>query len=113
MTASESSVVGLAKQTAKGTPNVTDADFTYFLFTAGAGGPQNLTIPLDQEVGGGALLRNMVKVGVTSGGQYQMIPRVDSIGHFLAAALGDATVVPTATDYYTHTFKLGADQFSA
>ena len=111
MTASENSVIGLARQTAKGVPNVTDNLFTYFLFTQGGGGPNSVVIPLDQEVGGGALLRNVVKVGVTSGGQYQMIPRVDSIGHFLAAALGNAAV--TGVGPYTHTFDLGADQFAA
>lgn len=112
MTASEGSFIGLAKQTAKGTPNTTDNAFTYFLFTQGNAGPNNLVIPLDQEVGGGALLRNMVKVGVNSGGQYQIIPRVDSIGHFLAGALGDAAVVGASAPY-THTFKLAADQFAA
>jgi hypothetical protein len=112
MTASENSVIGLARQTAKGTPNVTDASFTYFLFTQGGGGVNNVVIPLDQEVGGGALLRNVVKVGVTSGGQYQIIPRVDSIGHFLAAALGAAGVAGAGPEY-THTFTLAADQFTA
>lgn len=56
MTAAENSVLGFAKQTAKGTPNVTDAEFKYLLFTQSAMGVNNLSIPLDPEVGGGAML---------------------------------------------------------
>lgn len=112
MTASEGSVIGLAKQSALGTPIATDASFQYFLFTRGTGGPQNLTIPLDQEVGGGALLRNVVKVGVMSGGQYEFIPRPASLGHFLMGALG-ADTISGAGPNYSHAFALPADQFAA
>jgi len=112
MTASESSVIGLAKQTGKGTENTTDASFTYFLFNRGSGGPQPIVLPLDQEVGGGALLRDMVKVGVMSGGGFEFIPRPTILGHMLTAALGTDTVTGSGPDY-SHAIKMGADQFSA
>lgn len=114
MTASEASVVGIAKQTAKGTPNVTDADFKYFLFNPGAGSPQNLFLPLDIEVGGGALLRSVIKAGVMSGGTYALIPRPTVLGHFLMGALGQDTVGgANPGGSYTHSFKLPTNQFSA
>ena len=114
MTASEASFVGLAKQTAKGTPNTTDASFKYFLFNEGTAGPQNSVIPLDQEVGGGAMLRGMAKVGVVSAGAFTIIPRPEILGHFLLGALGAVeTPVVKGTTGYLHEFHLGADQFSA
>ena len=42
--------------------------FKYVLFSRGTAGVQNMTIPPDPEVGGGAMLRDVVKVGVTGGG---------------------------------------------
>jgi len=113
MTASEASYVGLAKQTAKGSVNSTPGEFDYLLFTAGSSGPQNMVIPLDQEVGGGPLLRNVVKVGVTSAAAFQIIPRPATLGHFLAGVVGPDTKTGDGTLGYTHTFKLGADPFDA
>jgi hypothetical protein len=112
MASSESSLVGLAKQTAKGVPNVTDADFKYLLFTQGAMGPQNQVLPMDTEVGGGAMIRDMKKTGVTSGGALELIPRVDTIGLFLLGAFG---AVNTSADGagFKHVFKLPANQFDA
>src|SRR5512134_3271477 len=108
MTASENSFVGLAKQTAKGTPNVTDNAFDYFLFCEGGIGPQNVVIPLDQEVGGGALLRGMAKVGVTASGAFNMIPRPNTLGNFLYGAFGTvaAPAQKAATTAYEHVFTL-------
>lgn len=88
MTAAEGTFLGLAKQTAFGTPNVTDADFKYLLFSEGSVSPNNITLPLDPEVGGGALLRNVVKVGVNSSGALRFIPRPETMGHFLYGVTG-------------------------
>jgi hypothetical protein len=92
MTSAQRSIIGFGKQTAKGTPQVTDGSFNYLLFTRGAAGVQNMTIPLDMEVGGGAMLREVVKTGVTSGGALEFIPRPQSLGLFLMGALGQDTV---------------------
>ena len=116
MTASESSFVGFAKQTAKGSPNSTDGDFEYFLFNEGTIGPQNNNLPLDQEVGGGALLRGVAKVGVTSVGAFSFIPRPSIMGKFLLGALGTVAAPVeqgTGTGAYLHAFDLGSDQFTA
>jgi len=88
MTAAEKSFIGIAKQTGVGVRNVTDAQFKYLLFRAGGVAPQNIVIPLDAEVGGGAMLRDMAKVGVTSGGALDIIPRPDTMGTMLYGALG-------------------------
>jgi hypothetical protein len=114
MTASEKSIWGLAKQTAKGTPNVTDANFSYMLFTEGVASPQNLNLPLDQEIGGGAMLRSVIKAGVTSLSQLTFIPRPDIIGHMLFGALG-ASVAPVSNPGGSkkHVFNQATDQFSA
>lgn len=116
MTAAESSLVGFAKQVAGGTPNVTDADYKYILFSQGGMAPNNVTLPLDQEVGGGAMLRDVKKVGVYSVGQFDFIPRPDSLGIFLLGALGLDTPTPKGiapNDYQSHAFTLDTDQFAA
>jgi hypothetical protein len=115
MTASERSYVGLAKQTAAGTPNTTDANFEYILFTEGGIGPQNVNVPLDQEVGGGAMLRSMIKAGVTSAGVFTLIPRPLTVGYFLLGALGQAAapVQKETTTAWEHVFSLPTDQFAA
>jgi hypothetical protein len=115
MTASENSYLGIAKQSAKGTVNTTDADFKYFLFREGSVAPNNMVIPLDMEVGGGALPRGLVKVGVTSAGMLDVIPRPDTLGIMLRGALG-TSAVPVAgagddSDVYDHVFTLGSNQF--
>ena len=112
MTASEASFVGLAKQVAKGTINATDAAFKYLLFREGSMSPNNLYVPLDQEVGGGALLRSVIKAGVMSAGQFDIIPRPDSIGHFLMGCFGEDTPAGAGPSY-THTFALPDNQFDA
>lgn len=115
MSSAEGSLYGIAKQTAKGTPNVTDADFKYLLFREGAVAPNNVVLPLDMEIGGGAMPRSVVKVGVTSGGGLDFIPRPETLGTLLAGALGTAAtpVEGTLADLstYEHVFTLGTDQF--
>jgi len=114
MTAAEKSFIGLAAQSAKDTPNTTDADFVYFLFRNAGVAPQNVIIPLDTEVGGGAMLRDMVKVGVTSGGTMDFIPRPASLGWLLFGALGDVDTTDNLDGSYTHDFTLDStDQFAA
>jgi len=114
MTASEKSIWGLAKQAGKGTPNVTDAEFSYMLFTEGVASPQNLNLPLDQEIGGGAMLRSVIKAGVTSLSQLTFIPRPTIIGKFLHGVLGKAAVgTAQPGGSYKHTFTQDTDQFSA
>jgi len=114
MTAAERSILGLAKQTALGTPNTTDADYQYFLFRAGGIAPNNMFLPLDQEIGGGAMLRDVVKVGITSGGTMDIIPRPSILGDLLLGAIG-STVAPTDNldGSYSHVFTLPADEFDA
>jgi len=88
MPSAEKSALGIAKQVGKGVPNTNDADFTYLLFINGGVAPNNVVIPLDPEVGGGALSRDVKKVGVTSGGAMEFIPRPASLGKLLLGAFG-------------------------
>jgi hypothetical protein len=88
MTAAEGSYFGIAKQAQKGTAISEASAFDYLLFSRGSIGPNNVTIPLDPEVGGGALLRGLAKVGVMSAGALELIPRPKTLGHFLYGALG-------------------------
>ncbi len=114
MTAAERSYLGIAKQTTKGTPNVTDAEFSYFLFRAGGIAPNNMFLPLDQEIGGGAMPRDVVKVGISSGGTLDMIPRPTNIGNLLLGAIGNvAAPSDNADGSYAHVFTLPTDEFDA
>lgn len=114
MTAAERSYLGIAKQTAKGTPNVTDAEFSYFLFRAGGVAPNNMFLPLDQEIGGGAMLRDVVKAGITSGGTMDIIPRPTNIGNLLLGAIGNvASPTDNGDGSYSHVFTLPTDEFDA
>jgi hypothetical protein len=114
MTAAERSYLGIAKQTGKGTPNTTDADFSYFLFRAGGVAPQNIFLPLDQEIGGGAMLRDVVKAGIQSGGTMDIIPRPTNIGKLLLGAIGSvASPANNGDGSYSHVFTLPTDEFDA
>ena len=115
MVASEGSFIGIAPQTAKGTPNVTDLDFQYLLLTRSGLGENNVNLPMDMEVGGGAFLRDVVKTGITTGGPLQFIPRPDSIGHFFYAFFGSDLVSGASPDPVSHTFgwSVGDSQFTA
>jgi hypothetical protein len=113
MTAAENSFIGIAEQTAKGTPNTVDADFTYMLFTRGGFSPAPVVLPLDQEIGGGALSRDVQKMGILSGGRLTFIPRPKSLGFALKGVTGNVSTVDNTDGSYTHTFTLGSDQFIA
>lgn len=91
MASAEGTFLGIARQSAKGTPNTTDADFKYFLFRQSSVSPNNMLLPLDMEVGGGAMSRGMVKAGVTSGGGLDLIPRPSTLGSLLYGALGQVS----------------------
>ncbi|HZW04634.1 MAG TPA: phage tail tube protein [Anaerolineaceae bacterium] len=108
MTAAENSLLGFAKQALKGTPIADDAAFDYILYTEAALGPNNVVVPLDPEVGGGALPRDLKKMGVYSGGGFEFIPRPETLGHFLAGITNTpaSEELPLATGAYKHTFTL-------
>jgi hypothetical protein len=78
-------------------------------------GPNSINLPLDQEIGGGAFLRNVVKAGVTSGGAIRFIPRPESLGDFFMAYFGhqEAPVQIGTGTAYTHSFKFSGGQFYA
>lgn len=115
MTASERSILGLAKQSGKGTPNTTASAFSYFLYRQGSVAPQNMFLPLEQEIGGGAMLRDVVKAGIQSAGTLDFIPRPTNIGMLLMGALGSSGGTPTTNGdgSYSHVFSLPVDQFDA
>jgi len=113
MTAAENSYVGLAPQSAKGVPNTTDGDFRYFMFNEGSMSPNNVYLPADDGVGGGALLSTVAKVGVTSAGAFASIPRPAVVGDFLLGALGNVADPVADGTGWKHVFTLGADQFAA
>jgi hypothetical protein len=111
MTSALDSHFGLAKQIAKGTAVSAASSFKYFYFSQGTGiSPTPIVLPLDQEIGAGPLVRDVLKVGVSSAGGINFIPRADSVGLMLLGALGAVSTV-TSAQYDTHTFKLGADPF--
>src|SRR5512137_1322200 len=112
MTSSEKTVVGLAKQTAQGTPVTSDASFKYVLFREGGLSLANLNVPLDPEVGGGPMDRNVIKAGVIPGGALSFIPRPDTLGTMLLGILGKDTVTHDAVDLCEeHCFGHNTDQF--
>jgi hypothetical protein len=113
MTSATSSYFGIAKQTAKGTPNAT---YTYLPFITASGSPTNVIIPLDMEAGGGTpLTRALVKAGVSGAGAMEFIPRPDTLLNLLVGVLGQDSAVPTEVTVgdgaYKHTIKMNADKF--
>jgi hypothetical protein len=119
MSSADRSKFGLARQSAKGTPNVTDGDFDYLLFTDGTPSPQSVNRPLDREVGGPALPGGVARVGVLSGADMQFIPRPKTLGELFYAYFGQVTTTPddadsdVTDDNWQHDFTLMADQFDA
>lgn len=114
MASAENTKFGVALQTAAGAPNITEGSFDYLLYSEGALGPQNMIIPTDPEVGGGAMISDLKKVGISSAGAINFIPRAKSIGKLLYAALGKQdtpAAVPPGSEAYAHTFNFGDDQF--
>ena len=109
------SAFGLAKQTAKGTPQSTG--FTWFLATEQTAGAQPRVQQLPTEMGGGMLPRGLVKTGISGMAALRGVPRPESIGHILLGLCGDVTTTaedPDTTpasgdEYYSHEFKIGAD----
>ena len=135
MASAENTNVGLAKQTAKGAINSTDASFKYFMFNRGGIGVNNQYIPDDDGIGAGSILSGMAKGGVFSAGAFEFVPRSEIIGHFLTGVLG-AAAAPVdhpdsdsghgfkhvitlqsadkfATPYYTFRSKVGGLQAGA
>ncbi len=114
MTAAEGSYLGFAKQVSAGTPIVADASFTYLLFQDGGLSPNNVYLPTEPEVGGGAFQRNVLKAGVYSAGRLTFIPRPASLGFMLHGLLGCVTTTDLTGGAYSHVFApLDVDQFSA
>jgi hypothetical protein len=112
MTAADRSFFGLNKQVSLGTPITVDTNFKYMLFNQGAAGVNNVVVPLDQEAGGTALVRDMIKAGYSSGGALEFIPRPDTLGMLLMGLLGkDAVSGNGTTTAYTHVFTMNTDQF--
>ena len=109
MTASENSFIGIAKQTAKGTPNVTDGSFDYMLFREAAIGPTPMFVPLDPEAGGGAMARNVIKAGIATGGKLSFIPRPKTLGHAFLGMTGAVSSVAGAAASFAHTFNIADD----
>ena len=85
------SAFGLAKQTAKGTPESTAGNFTWFLATEQTAGAQPRIRQLPVEMGGGMLPRGLVKTGVSGMAALRGVPRPESIGHILLGLAGDVT----------------------
>lgn len=116
MASANSSFVGLAKQTGKGTINSTDGAFKYFMFKNGSIAPNSQFLPSDDGIGGGALQSDIAKVGVFSAGAFELIPRPETLGLFLVGALGKASVPavdpPTTGKGYKHIFTLDTDEYS-
>jgi hypothetical protein len=111
MTSALDSHVGLAKQTAKGTAITADASFKYLFFNDGPGmTPAPIVLPLDQEIGAGPLVRDMEKVGISSAGNMNFIPRANTLGLLLLGALGAVSSVTGSTPK-EHTFKFAANEF--
>ena len=88
MASSDASFFGLAKQTGIGVPNITAADFDYMLFKSGGMAPNNIIVPLDDEIGGGAMTRDVKKMGVSAAGALEFIPRPKTLGKLLMGAFG-------------------------
>ncbi|MEM4235163.1 MAG: hypothetical protein QXU75_08450 [Candidatus Methanomethylicaceae archaeon] len=92
MATAENSLLGFAAQSAIGSEVTTDASFDYLYFTDGAMGVNNINLPLDPEIGGGAMLRNIVRAGVSTAGQITFIPRPKTLAKIASGVLGSATI---------------------
>lgn len=115
MTSALDSSFGLAIQSAKGTPNATAGNFHYLFFGEGNGsGPMSKYLSLDQEIGSGPYIRNILRVGGFSSGAINFIPRLNSVGYLLLGALGGvnttAAVGPATVN--THVFRNQTNRFT-
>jgi hypothetical protein len=114
MASADRSYFGLAKQLAVDTAKVTpgdDADFKYMLFNQGAAGVNNVVVPLDAEAGGGAMLRDVIKAGYSTGGALEFIPRPDTLGTLLMSLFGNDTYTVAGVEPSKHVFTMNADQY--
>jgi hypothetical protein len=102
MTAAEGSYLGFAKQTLQGSKALAPSLFKYLLFRQGQVGPQGAVLPLDAEIGDGALLRSLVKAGVTVNGAIDFIPRPETLGFFLYGVTGNVTTTKSTTINASH-----------
>lgn len=112
MASADGSFWGIGKQASKG---AVASAFNYILFTEGGSGINNGFLPLDEEIGGGPMVRDVVKASVFSQGAIGFIPRPTSIGHFLMGAMGKDTVVAGtagALGSHTHTFAFNTDPYA-
>ena len=110
MTSASKTWLGLGLQTAKGTPQATDGNFTYLRFQRGGFSVANQVISSETEVGGDALPSDQQKVGVFGRGGLEFIPRAHSLGHLLQGWFGAPTSEADGLGW-KHTYALGADQF--
>jgi hypothetical protein len=104
-------VVGLAKQTGKGTEVTTAANFKYLPTENNSIGPANVIRALPLEQANLPMMRGVHRAGVSVAGTFSMIPRLESIGHILMGALGKDTVTGTAPGPYTHELTIDSANF--
>jgi hypothetical protein len=112
-----SSAVGLARQTAKGTEMAYESGFHWMLAEQAMAGPQEGVLALPMEMGGGLFPRGRVKTSVFGAGALSGIPRPESLGLVLLGMFGggasaeiDPDTTPASGDeYYQHTFTVNTD----
>lgn len=110
MPSANSSFWGIGKQSVKGTPAST---FSYLLFTEGGSGVNNGFLPLDEEIGGGPMVRDVVKASVFSQGALSFIPRPTTLGHFLMGSMGKDTVTNIDVGAsWKHAFTFDTDPYN-
>jgi hypothetical protein len=86
-----SSKIGIARQTAKGTQNVTVGNFHWLLSNSIVGGPAPRQQALPTEIGGSLFNRGLVKLGVSALAAADFIPRPVSVGALLYGIMGVCT----------------------
>src|SRR6185437_5465493 len=96
-------VLGLARQSAKGTPNTS---FDYIPATNLGVNANQQTQPTPFEISGGYFQKTAYKTGVSVGGSTSIIQRPDSFGNVLMALAGQDTVTPVVgqSGAYSHSF---------
>jgi hypothetical protein len=112
-----SSAVGLARQSAKGTEMAYESGFHWMLAEQAMAGPQEGILALPMEMGGGLFPRGRVKTSVFGAGALSGIPRPESLGLVLLGMFGssasaeiDPDTTPASGDeYYQHTFTIASD----
>ena len=82
----------------------------YLLFREAAVGVIPSFLPLDAEVGGGAMLRNVVKSASCQAGNLSIIPRPKTLGYHFLGITGAVNSEDGADGSFEHTFTI-CDQF--